>query len=117
MTTTLTMQKIEDGYFDTAKRVEEPVLQYTGQFAKAVAKYVPPRPTFMASMPTMTEVVDHTLKFRKRFVDEQATFVRHFVKAMDPVVTKFDAAPAPKPAAKPAAAKPVRKATPRRKVA
>jgi len=115
MTAMLTMQKFEDGYFDTAKRVEQPVLQYTGKFAEAVAKYVPPRPAFMASMPRMTEVIDDTLKFRKRIIDEQALFVRHFLKAMDPVITKFDAKPEMKSTPRPVTA--VRKAAPRRKAA
>jgi hypothetical protein len=44
----------------------------------------------MAKMPTMTELVDNQLKFRKRLVDEQTTFVRKLMKAMDPMVTKVD---------------------------
>ena len=104
MSATLTMQKFEDGYFDVAKRVEEPVLEYTGRLSDSIAKYVPQRPGFMAAMPRMTEVVDQTLKMRKRIVDEQAVFVRHLIKAMDPVVTKFNATPETKHvAAKPPA--------------
>lgn len=88
-----TVEKWQDQYFTQIKRVEEPVLRYTEQASETVARYVPARPSFMAEMPTMTEVVESQLKFRKRFVDEQARFVRKMMKAMDPMLTKFETTP------------------------
>ncbi len=105
MSSMVTLQKFEDQYLDTVKRVEEPVVKYTGQMADAVARYVPERPTFMASVPPIQELVDNGLKFRKRVVDEQAMFVRHLMKALHPVIEKVDAMPvAPAAAAAPKAA-------------
>jgi cation diffusion facilitator CzcD-associated flavoprotein CzcO len=114
MDTMLTLKKWEDQYFTFTKKVQEPVVRYTGKMADAVAPYAVQRPAMMAEMPTMHEVVDFSLKFRKHLVDEQATFVRHVMKAMDPVTKKVDA---PQPAMKPtmeAVKNEVRKVTPRR---
>jgi hypothetical protein len=111
MDTMTTMKKWEDEYFTVAKKVQEPVVHYTGRMAETVAEYVPERPTFMAGMPTMHQLVDNGLKFRKRMVDEQATFVRRMLIAMGPMTTKFEATkPTPKPAPK-ATAKPTPKPT------
>lgn len=115
MDTMTTIKKWEDEFFTVTKKVEEPVVRYTGRMAETAAQYVPERPSFMAEMPTMHQLVDNGLKFRKRMVDEQATFVRRLMIAMGPMTTKFEAtkpAPkaAPKPAAKPAARRVVRAA-------
>jgi hypothetical protein len=93
MTAMTTLSKWQDQYFTLVKRVEAPVTRYTGDFAESVAKYVPVRPTFMAKVPTTSELVENQLKFRKRFVDEQAAFVRKMLNAMDPVFMKFQTAP------------------------
>jgi cation diffusion facilitator CzcD-associated flavoprotein CzcO len=114
MDTMLTLKKWEDQYFTFTKKVQEPVVRYTGKMADAVAPYAVQRPAMMAEMPTMHEVVDFSLKFRKHLVDEQAMFVRHVMKAMDPVTKKVDA---PQEAMKPTMASvkhEVRKVTPRR---
>jgi hypothetical protein len=94
MTTTMTtLKKVQDQYFTLAHRVEEPMVKFAGEMADTMARYVPERPTFMAKMPTVSEVVDNQLKFRKRFVDEQTAFVRKMMKAMDPMITKMDTMP------------------------
>jgi hypothetical protein len=85
-----TVKQWQDEYFKLVKRFEEPVLRFTGEFSESVVRFVPQRPRFMASVPTMEEVVENQLKFRKRFVDEQATFARKMLKAMDPVFEKFE---------------------------
>lgn len=90
MDTMTTITKWQDEYFTMVKKIEEPVVRYTGEVAERVARFVPERPTFMTSMPTMTEVVENGLKFRKRMVDEQATFVHKMMKAMKPVVVRLD---------------------------
>lgn len=101
MDTMTTIKKWEDEYFTLAKKVEEPVVRYTGRMAETAAQYVPERPGFMAEMPTMHQLVDNSLKFRRRMVDEQATFVRRVLHAMRPMTTKFEATkPAPKPVSK-----------------
>lgn len=101
MDTMTTIKKWEDEYFTLAKKVEEPVVRYTGRMAETAAQYVPERPGFMAEMPTMHQLVDNSLKFRGRMVDEQATFVRRVLYAMRPMTTKFEATkPAPKPVSK-----------------
>ena len=95
-----TMTKWQDQYFTVLKKVEEPVLKVAGEVADRVARYVPERPSFMTSIPTMTEVVDNQLKFRRRLVDEQAAFVHKMMKAMDPVMMKVDHVAPKTPAAK-----------------
>lgn len=107
MTTAMTtVKKWQDGYMKFVARVEEPVVRYTGRAVEAVVEYVPERPdwAFLDQVPTLTEVVDNQLKFRKRVVDEQAAFVRKMMKTMHPVLVKLETkAPAAKaPAAKPA---------------
>lgn len=91
MTTMLdTMKRWQDGYFTFVKRVEEPVLRFAGGFAESAVRYVPQRPRFMASAPTVHEMVDNQLEFRKKVVAEQAAFARKMMKAMDPVIVKFE---------------------------
>jgi hypothetical protein len=102
-----TVKKWEDEYMTIVARVEEPVVRYTGRAAEAVAPYVPDRPgwAFLDQVPTLTELVDNQLKFRKRVVDEQAAFVRKVMKAMHPALVKLETrAPVVRraPAAKPA---------------
>lgn len=91
MDTMTTMTKWQDQYFTVLKKVEEPMLKVAGEVAERMARYVPERPTFMTSMPTMTEVVDNQLKFRRRMVDEQAMFVHKMLKVMKPVVVRLEA--------------------------
>ena len=89
-TTMTTLKKIQDEYFTLATRVEEPLVRFTGEMADSMARFVPERPTFMAKLPTVAELVANQLKFRRRFVDEQLMFVRKMMKAMDPMVTRLD---------------------------
>lgn len=107
MDTMTTLIKWQDDYFTMVKKVEQPLLKFAGERAETVARSLPERPAFMASMPKVATIVDNQLKFRKRFVDEQATFVRSMMKAMQPMLTKVDTMPTPAPkihaAAKPAA--------------
>lgn len=91
MTPMTRITKLQDEYFSMIKKIEEPVVRYAGDIAQRVARFVPERPTFMMSMPRMTEVVDNQLKFRRRMVDEQAMFVHQMIKAMKPVVVRLDA--------------------------
>ncbi|MGZ4793397.1 MAG: hypothetical protein ACXWBO_16205 [Ilumatobacteraceae bacterium] len=105
MTTAMTtIKELQDKYMTLMTRVEEPVVKYTGKAAESVAEYVPevPRWSFLDQVPTLTEVVEAQLKFRKRVVDEQAAFVRKMMKAMHPLMRVEHVAPA----AKRAAAKP-----------
>jgi len=95
MTAMTTLKKVQDEYFTLAKRVEEPVVRFTGEMADAIAPFVPERPEFMAKLPMTNELVTNQLKFVERFVDHQAAFVRKLMKAMDPVVTRMDAVPKP----------------------
>lgn len=104
MTVTATITNWQDKYFEFVKKIEAPVVQRTGQFADTIAGYVPTRPTFMADMPTTKEFVDQGLKFRRRMVDEQATFVHHMLKAIDPVLERVDMVDAPHPTHAPKAA-------------
>ena len=93
MTTAMTtLKKWQDQYLTTMARVEEPVVKYTAKAMDAIADYVPERPqwSFLDQVPTMTEVVDSQLKFRRRVVDEQAAFVRKVMKAMTPTLTKLE---------------------------
>lgn len=85
-----TLTKVQDEYFTLIKRVEAPVVRYAGEMAKTMARYVPERPPFMAKVPTVAELVDNQLKFRKQFVEEQTMFVRKMMKAMEPTITKMD---------------------------
>lgn len=113
MTTTMeTVTKWQDEMLTMTKKVETPVVRYTGEMAEWMAKYMPHRPAFMAKMPTMTEVVDNGLKFRRRMVDQQAAFVHKMMKAMDPMLMKFEAMP--KHHDKAHVAKPVARVAPRR---
>lgn len=96
MDTMLTLKQWQDQYFTFAKKVQEPVVHFTGRMADTVARFVQPRPAFMAEMPKSHDVVDNGLKFRKRLVDEQAQFVRQMMKAMEPVTMKLEA-PHPTP--------------------
>lgn len=100
MTPMTTLKTWQDEYFKLVARVEEPVVKATNRVADSVAEYVPSRPAFMAEMPKIADVVDNQLRFRKRFVDEQAAFVRKMMKAMNPVVVKFEHVEAKKPAVK-----------------
>lgn len=106
MTTVMTtMKKWQDGYLKVTARVEEPIVRFTGKAAESVADYVPERPqwAFLDEVPTVTELVDSQLKFRKRVVDQQAAFVRKIMRAMHPALARLE----PKaPAAKRVAAKP-----------
>ena len=112
MTTAMTTtKKWQDQYLSTMARVEEPIVRFTAKAAEAIAGYVPERPewAFFDQLPTMTELVDSQLKFRKQLVDEQAAFVRKLMKATSPATTR----PAPKT---PTAKKVVGKASPSRRV-
>ncbi len=100
-----TMKKMQDDYLTRMARLEEPIVKFTGKAAESVAEYVPDRPqwAFLDAVPTVTELVESQLKFRRRIVDEQAAFVRKMMKAMQPALTKLE----PKaPAVKRAAPKP-----------
>jgi hypothetical protein len=100
MDTMTTLEKWQKNYFDFAKRMQEPVVRFTGRMAGSVARYVPVKPRFMESVPATKEFVDNGLKFRRMVVDEQALFVRHMLKAMEPVITKFEMPVPEKPMAK-----------------
>ncbi len=100
-TTMTTLKKIQDEYFTLATRVEEPLVRFTGEMADSMARFVPERPTFMAKLHTVAELVDNQLKFRRRFVDEQLMFVRKMMKAMDPMVTRLDTVAKPVAVPKP----------------
>ena len=109
MTTAMTtLKEWQDRYIDLMGRVEEPIVEYTGRIAESVAEYVPERPDWelLERVPTMTELVESGLKFRRRVVDQQAAFVRKMMKAAHPALVKLEKAPA-KTAAK---ARPVRAA-------
>lgn len=96
MTTAMTtLKKMQDEYFTLIKRAEEPLVRFTGDMADSMARFVPERPEFMAKLPTVAELVDNQLKFRKRLVDEQTMLVRKLMKAMDPMITKVDTLPKP----------------------
>lgn len=101
-TTNSTIKQIEDRYFDVAKKIEQPVLQYTGKFADLVAPYVRTRPSFLESVPSVGDAIDEGLKFRNRVVAEQTAFVRNLIKALEPVAVSYNGktVAAPKPAAK-----------------
>ena len=49
MSTMMTrVEKFQDDYMDLMKRIEEPVVKYTGEITTRLAKYVTGRPEFMA---------------------------------------------------------------------
>lgn len=100
MSAMTTMKTWEDKYFETVKKFEQPVLRVTGRVAERVAAYVPARPAFMADVPTAAELVEFTIKLRKRQVETSAQFAKAMLKAVDPMVTKFENVPTVKPAAK-----------------
>lgn len=108
MTTAMTtIKKWQDGYVTLITRVEEPVVKFAGKAAQTAGQYVPGRPqwAFFDQVPTVTELVDSQLKFRKRVVDEQAAFVAKMMKAMQPLIAAESKAPSAKPtAAKPSSA-------------
>jgi hypothetical protein len=93
VTTVMTnIKKWQDGYLTGMARLEEPVVRFTGRVAESVAEYVPERPhwAFLDQVPTLTEVVDSQLKFRRRVVDHQAAFVRKMMKAMNPALLRLE---------------------------
>ena len=95
MDTMTTLKKWEDEYFTLVKKVEAPVLRYAGEFADRVAEYVPNRPDFMKDMPKFNEMMEFALKLRSRVVTEQTKFVHSMMKAVDPMVVKFETMPKP----------------------
>ena len=91
MTTMMTtMKEWQDRSLDLMKKVEEPMVRFTGEMADAIARFVPERPRFLSPLPRTTEVIDSGLKFEKRFVDEQMHFVRSMMHAMEPVTMRLD---------------------------
>ena len=87
------VERFEDQSFDRAKQLEKPVLRFAGDMSERMARFVPERPSFMADMPKMGDVVESQLKFGKRFVDEQVRFTRKMMKAIDPLMVKIDYVP------------------------
>jgi hypothetical protein len=103
-----TIKSWQDGYMTLSARLEQPVVRFVARASESIAEYVPERPqwAFLDAMPTVSEFVDNQLKFRRRVVDEQATFVRSLMKAMQPALTKLEMTSTPHAATvKPAAAK------------
>ena len=93
MSTVMTsLKQFEDELMKSVERVEKPVLRYLGETAESVAKYVPERPewAFLEKVPSVKELVEFQLKFTKRVVDHQATFVRKAMKAMDPALVRIE---------------------------
>jgi hypothetical protein len=98
MTTVMTsIKKWQDDYMTLMARLEEPVVRYTSRASESVAPYVPQRPqwAFLDRVPSMTELVDSQLKFRRRVVDEQAAFIRTLMKSVQPALTKLEPKAAP----------------------
>ena len=87
------VERFEDRSFDRMKQFEQPMLRFAGDMSERMARFVPERPSFMADLPKMTDVVERQLKFGKRVVDEQIRFSRKMMKAMDPVMVKIDFVP------------------------
>jgi hypothetical protein len=87
------LDRMQDEYFDLVKRLEERVVRTTAVVAPRLAEFVPERPRRLAQMPTVTEFVDRGLTFRKRVVNEQARFTRAMLKAMSPMLAKFEGTP------------------------
>jgi len=115
MSTMLTLEKWQADYIGFVQQVEEPVVRFAGRVAGSVAPYVPEKPAVLRSMPAVTELVESGLKFRKRMVDQQTLFVRHMMKAMHPVIEKFEAERPADSAPKPHVEhKPVARTVPRR---
>jgi hypothetical protein len=90
-----TIKTLQDGYLKLLNRAEGPVVRLTARASESLAEYVPDRPRWAMCehAPTITELVDSQLQFRRRVVDEQAAFVHKMMKAMQPTLTKFDAKP------------------------
>jgi hypothetical protein len=96
MTTAMkTIKTWQDGCLTLMVRVEEPIVRFTARASESVAEYVPERPgwTILEGAPTITELVDNQLKFRRRVVDEQAAFVHKLMKAMRPALTRLETKP------------------------
>ena len=70
METMQTLEKWQDEFLTMMKKVETPVVRFTGERAETMARVLPDRPAFMTHLPSMTELVDNQLKFRRRLVDE-----------------------------------------------
>jgi hypothetical protein len=102
-----TIKTWQDSYLKLVGRAEEPVVEFTARASKAIADYVPERPdwAFLDAAPTITELVDNQLKFRRRVVDEQAAFVHKLMKAMRRALTRLETTSAPMaaPTVKPSA--------------
>jgi hypothetical protein len=96
-----TLKKIQDEYFTLARESKSRWCGSPARWKRLMARFVPERPTFMAKLPTVAELVDNQLKFRRRFVDEQLMFVRKMMKAMDPMVTRLDTVAKPVAVPKP----------------
>jgi len=96
MTAITTIKTWQDSYLKLMTRVEEPVVELTARASEAIAEYVPERPdwTILEGAPTITELVDNQLKFRRRVVDEQAAFVHKLMKAMRPALARLETKPA-----------------------
>jgi hypothetical protein len=87
-----TMQRWQDEYLSMLTRVEEPIVRYTSRAVESIADYIPERPqwAWVEKVPTVTEVVESQLKFRRRVVDEQAAFIRKMIKAMNPALVRVE---------------------------
>jgi hypothetical protein len=108
MTAMTTIKEWQDRYLKLMTRVEEPVVRLAARASESIADYVPERPRWamLEGAPTIGELVDNQLKFRRRVVDQQAAFVRKMLKAVDPALSRLDAKPVVKrPVAKRPAAK------------
>jgi hypothetical protein len=103
--TVSSLKRREDAFISTMKRMEEPIVRFAGRSAERFAEYTPERPgwAFLKRVPTMTELVENQLTFRKQLVEEQHAFVRKMMKAMRPMLTKLDHPAEEKPVTKPAA--------------
>jgi len=126
MTTLMTtVRQWQEKFIDLVDRAEKPLVKAAGTVSQSVSGYVPERPGFMAQVPTMKAVVENQIEFTTKFVDRQAKFARHLVKAMEPATLKTDrmstvkmapkkteARPVVRPAHKPVAKRPVRRTAP-----
>ena len=79
-----------DQYLEFVHRIEAPMVRTTARMAGLVAEYVPERPTFLASLPKVHDVMTTGITLRKRLVDEQTRFARQLMKAMDPMLVRVD---------------------------
>ncbi len=96
MTTMLTtLREWQDDFFDLVDRVEEPVVKFTGEVAESLTDYVPQVPSwpFLSQLPTVSDLVENQIWFATHFVEQQATFARNMVKALQPVLTPLEAKP------------------------